>query len=564
MAELKRLYGWILRMGHGTHQSDGAEYGFLLTLPGRPLFVSRSNMEGCGPFHTGMFVSYVLSNGQAVQVRQLDAPQADDLLATLERWTEVRSTLLQQNEDWLRWRPIFSRTLRQTPLQADEWVSAALRRLPAAMRWAHRLWTDVHGYDDALVPLTARLAQMDSDWSLVAQLAARPGQQPVPEDLLAWMRATGNMPRDFVRKHLPWVLAHAQELGMSDAGVRALSLQFLTGNLGVYDWDPGRPPDAVMAYLQRRSPDLWPAALAAATHVPNALVRLLFYAVLSNYEDAAQELRQLWEQVPALSFWPETHLLHTLLRWRTDKVMTSDDLFRQLGENLFQYFAQTGDLNQPVMAELFPECDQHFHGRLINPGGYCEATRGGEAWSTKANHWCRKKPCPKPHIYADLSKQWYFYNAFDWLDRLNIPYLTRLEAEQNPEQFPSKLAGWYNRINQKRPHLRCRQCGNVLLPNLRYARVPLQSIEAEKRQNVRWTDDNQGAAYQDTVFTCPSCGERVYLSHCLNADCHRVIDSRDQTEQCSNGRYVCTCGACCPEHSAGSKGRVTLKGGRLG
>lgn len=135
--------------------------------------------------------------------------------------------------------------------------------------------------------------------------------------------------------------------------------------------------------------------------------------------------------------------------------------------------------------------------------------------------WCENHPCFSPSRMRKESTQrdWNDYNIHDFLSILKVHYSDiHLEI----------ILNLINKINRFIEHLKCRNCGCLLLPRGRsnYAFHGLSQFYCGNK-------------------SCEETEMNVYLSHCLNASCEIIIDSRDSVK-CENGWYICNnCLACC-------------------
>lgn len=205
------------------------------------------------------------------------------------------------------------------------------------------------------------------------------------------------------------------------------------------------------------------------------------------------------------------------------------------------------DIDHPSIFKLFPQCqtlkDNYSHMPLS-----CEAFH----WKVDNERHlflCRSKLCHDPQVMPDLQKTYFDFSIFDWLAHYGINYTT--ENAPSKRDFPIKLAGYINRIRELSSKLNCRSCGTLMIPDMKYARVEVQILDPSTQQ---WVMKPVNAAYRLTVFSCnsESCNEfdlKYYINHCLHYKCYELIDSRDIKEKCSEGRYICSCGACCSTHA---------------
>ncbi len=185
--------------------------------------------------------------------------------------------------------------------------------------------------------------------------------------------------------------------------------------------------------------------------------------------------------------------------------------------------------------------------------GFCEGRRAKKKHKVfnKTFWWCQNKACfqiaEDDHLspkflsqkteadYVIVSggenkKIWEYYTFLDILKILNINVD---EYKKSPTDFiPNgeyyKFIGQINAFNRLVGKLYCEECNELLYP----------------------VESSHFALYRVTRFHCinEKCSEYhkpIYLSHCLNGECHNVVDSR-VSKRCSNGMYICdSCGTCC-------------------
>lgn len=196
---------------------------------------------------------------------------------------------------------------------------------------------------------------------------------------------------------------------------------------------------------------------------------------------------------------------------------------------------------------LFPSC------------GTLYSVTTGEELSCESFYWkttededdiflCRNTRCHNPQIIPDTDKHYLDYNIYDWFEHYNIHYLN--EHHPSKRDFPIKLAGYFNRLKEIFDIIKCRECGKLMIPDLRYARVEYYEFDPDKNEYVK---RNLSSEYKVTVFKCirdhcPENGNTYYISHCLGFGCGSIIDSRDLSLKCHNGPYICrNCGSCCEQ-----------------
>ncbi|MCX9579609.1 hypothetical protein [Vibrio cholerae] len=214
------------------------------------------------------------------------------------------------------------------------------------------------------------------------------------------------------------------------------------------------------------------------------------------------------------------------------------------------------DIDHPSIFKLFPQCNtlrnEYPHINLS-----CEAfvwrKEQTSQYSIPENvYLCRSRRCNDPQVEPELSKNFEQYSIFDWLCHYGLNYATFNEPSKR--DFAIKLAGYLNRIRELHSRLHCRSCEKLMVPNMKYARVEVVKHDPSTGQKIKMPVN---AAYRLTVFkcNCEDCQEYnidYYINHCIGFKCYEIIDSRDLTERCSEGRYVCPnpeCKSCCSTHA---------------
>ncbi|MDU7838879.1 MAG: cold-shock protein [Pantoea sp.] len=208
-------------------------------------------------------------------------------------------------------------------------------------------------------------------------------------------------------------------------------------------------------------------------------------------------------------------------------------------------------VSHPSIFKLFPQCNS-LKIRFLNLKLSCEAFH----WNAKQpdgtinkKFLCRSKVCHDPQVLADLSQDYSDFTIYDWLAHYGMTYL--VAGEPSKRDFPIKLAGYFNRIRELHSRLHCRSCGVLMVPNMKYARIEASVWDAKSKRFVKKPFQ---AAYRLTVFKCAShsCeqfGIGHYINHCIGYKCSEIIDARDLSEKCAEGRFICaSCGSCCTKH----------------
>ncbi|MBX3063290.1 MAG: hypothetical protein KF726_09965 [Anaerolineae bacterium] len=131
-------------------------------------------------------------------------------------------------------------------------------------------------------------------------------------------------------------------------------------------------------------------------------------------------------------------------------------------------------------------------------------------------------------LYPALDLHWSEWTLLELLEFKGItPNLPEL---RHPQEYITKLAGWINRLNEIRSHLKCSVCDRIMKPNMKYAK------------NL--------AKYAITIVSC-DFGEHhdqnIYLNHCWGCEA-KIVDSRIEHIRVEN-YYLCIgCGSG-PMHS---------------
>ncbi|MFS1894860.1 cold shock domain-containing protein [Vibrio lentus] len=214
------------------------------------------------------------------------------------------------------------------------------------------------------------------------------------------------------------------------------------------------------------------------------------------------------------------------------------------------------DIDHPSIFKLFPQCNtlknEYPHINLS-----CEAFVWKKEKISKYSrpenvYLCRARRCNDPRVEPVLSKNFEQYSIFDWLCHYGLNYATFNEPSKR--DFAIKLAGYLNRIRELHSRLHCRTCDKLMVPNMKYARVEVVKHDPSTGQKIKVP---VSAAYRLTVFkcNCEDCQEYnidYYINHCIGFKCYEIIDSRDLTERCIEGRYICPnpeCRSCCSTHA---------------
>lgn len=151
---------------------------------------------------------------------------------------------------------------------------------------------------------------------------------------------------------------------------------------------------------------------------------------------------------------------------------------------------------------------------------------GSQEYKNFNVYWCRGDVCYGINNKYDINSS---YSVWGFLEiatifNLKIDYL-----------IIAILSGWANRINEIIHKLKCRVCNSILRP------LPYNPLKL--------------GYYSTSVFTCLNnyCSEYnkvIRITHCLNAKCGKILDSRD-LKTCNNGWLICDnedCKTCCPIH----------------
>jgi hypothetical protein len=139
--------------------------------------------------------------------------------------------------------------------------------------------------------------------------------------------------------------------------------------------------------------------------------------------------------------------------------------------------------------------------------------------------WCANQKCYNP-CSKTVNSNWENYNLLNFLKAFEIDY-----DEKEYEIYLNLI----NKVNRFLPHMKCRDCEEVLYPKG-------QANFAFYGVNIFLCRNNH----------CKASNKEIYISHCCNGFCGETIDSRDSvkcrpdgySENC--GWYICkNCYACC-------------------
>ncbi|PHR87282.1 MAG: hypothetical protein COA76_12005 [Moritella sp.] len=216
----------------------------------------------------------------------------------------------------------------------------------------------------------------------------------------------------------------------------------------------------------------------------------------------------------------------------------------------------TLDVNHPSIFKLFPQCEalknEYPHMTLSCEAFFWKKEKDLSANKAEYIYLCRSRRCHDPKVVPDTNKHIDNFSVFDWLSFYGANYAAPNEPSKH--DFAIKLSGYLNRIRELHAKLHCRSCGVLMVPDMKYARVEIIKIDPSTGMKVKIPVN---AAYRLTVFKC-NCKEcslfnvKYYINHCLGFNCYEIIDSRDNKDKCSEGRYICEnpdCMSCCPVHS---------------
>lgn len=256
------------------------------------------------------------------------------------------------------------------------------------------------------------------------------------------------------------------------------------------------------------------------------------------------------ESSPEFSVNPEFFILAKLLPLigRNDESVIQSVILHEIWQALL---SGRFTVDHPAIFRLFPQCTS-LQKRFRHIRLSCEAFhwRAKQAdGSTENRFLCRSKVCDEPRVLPVLSKAFMDFSIYDWLAHYGMQYM--VVGEPSKRDLPIKMAAYFNRIRELFTRLNCRSCGLLMIPNMKYSRVEVMVWDAASNGFIRTPFQ---AAYRLTVFKCASQGcEQFdishYINHCIGYKCSEIIDDRDLTEKCDEGRYICaSCGSCCTHH----------------
>lgn len=166
------------------------------------------------------------------------------------------------------------------------------------------------------------------------------------------------------------------------------------------------------------------------------------------------------------------------------------------------------------------------------PREFCDAQKANKKDENGNNfYWCGNARCYKQSIELHTTEQWSNYSLWDII---HIFKINTYHTEESLYNSYITFIAQVNKYNQIAEKLKCRECGEVLYPQL-----------PEGLSNYHY--------YSVTQFyclngDCSQYNKGIYLNHCFHPGCVDIIDSRD-SKQCENGRYICpSCASCCTDH----------------
>jgi hypothetical protein len=162
---------------------------------------------------------------------------------------------------------------------------------------------------------------------------------------------------------------------------------------------------------------------------------------------------------------------------------------------------------------------------------YCEGRSVSTSWENGYSyHWCANSKCFEQCVVEHSIRDWEKYSMLDFCRILGF----NIDATDSHNRFVKygeylKFVSIVNRMNYMLEHLKCKSCGELLMPN---AIAPYAT--------------NIVTRFKCTTPNCPENGNVYYISKCFNWKCYGIIDQRETTRCQNNGWFICkTCGSCC-------------------
>lgn len=166
------------------------------------------------------------------------------------------------------------------------------------------------------------------------------------------------------------------------------------------------------------------------------------------------------------------------------------------------------------------------------PREFCDAPKANKKDENGNDFfWCGNARCYKSNVILHSSDDWEQYSLWDIIHILNInTHYTDDDLYKNYITFIAQV----NKYNQIAERLKCKECGELLYPNL-----------PQGLSNYHYYSVTQ---YYCDNTQCTQFQKGIYLNHCFHPNCIGIIDSRE-SRQCANGRYICpSCASCCTDH----------------
>lgn len=144
--------------------------------------------------------------------------------------------------------------------------------------------------------------------------------------------------------------------------------------------------------------------------------------------------------------------------------------------------------------------------------------------------WCMGQECFHNNLWNQSiseMKNWHTYSLYHLIEIIGYPKLKHTVAGYAAEETIRTFIAVVNRAIKVFRVLKCRECGHIMFPY--------------KNRGF-----NRYYYYYCSNPKCSENGKVVYLNYCYKCG-KGIIDSRD-TNQCSNGMYICPeCFSCCDD-----------------
>ena len=227
-------------------------------------------------------------------------------------------------------------------------------------------------------------------------------------------------------------------------------------------------------------------------------------------------------------------------RWDSNKskwiVPIDDNSVKEIKLMAKTYNLDIKGVNKPLIEELLNNPTEYVYEKKTvdqRPGiTFCEGRSAENRW-IKGNgepfYWCGNAMCFEHQVIEHNVEEWEKYTMFDFCRILGF------DMNQKDSRGRFVQNGVYltfisivNRMNYMLNHLKCKACGELLMPN-----------------DISNYSTHMITRFKCTTTNCSEFGNVYYISKCFNWKCYEIIDQRE-IKRCPNDWFICkNCGSCC-------------------